>query len=281
MEYYTYLLINPLTDLPFYVGKGKGNRAWSHLKHYDPHNHHKSGTVRKIQKQGLEPIICIVKNNISNTDAKLFETKLINYYGKYINGGILTNIADGGQGGYTGPVSKATSKKLSKANAGIKNSNAKLSILDVINIYKSKETISDLGRFYNIGPAEIRKIKHKKSWRPVTSKLITEPGYHYKNRLEFLNEGELKQEITDIFLDDRPYTDICLYYEMGREKIKKIKDGKIYKEMTKDLVLPEMIFHGITNSERLHIKQSNLSLKDLSQKYGVHLETIRNIKSLV
>ena len=31
-KYYVYALIDPINRLPFYIGKGCGNRAWSHLK---------------------------------------------------------------------------------------------------------------------------------------------------------------------------------------------------------------------------------------------------------
>ena len=39
-NYYVYILINPIDLLPFYVGKGKGNRAYNHLKksHNDSNN---------------------------------------------------------------------------------------------------------------------------------------------------------------------------------------------------------------------------------------------------
>ena len=33
-DYYVYLLVNPITNKIFYVGKGKGNRALQHYKDY-------------------------------------------------------------------------------------------------------------------------------------------------------------------------------------------------------------------------------------------------------
>ena len=32
LRYYVYLLVNPETKTPFYVGKGIGNRVFNHLK---------------------------------------------------------------------------------------------------------------------------------------------------------------------------------------------------------------------------------------------------------
>ena len=31
LKYYVYLLVNPITKSPFYVGKGEGNRVFDHL----------------------------------------------------------------------------------------------------------------------------------------------------------------------------------------------------------------------------------------------------------
>jgi hypothetical protein len=31
LKYYVYLLVNPETNTPFYVGKGEGNRVFDHL----------------------------------------------------------------------------------------------------------------------------------------------------------------------------------------------------------------------------------------------------------
>ena len=37
-KYYLYCLIDPINNLPFYVGKGCGNRAFSHLKNLKNQN---------------------------------------------------------------------------------------------------------------------------------------------------------------------------------------------------------------------------------------------------
>lgn len=179
-----------------------------------------------------------------------------------------------------GMVTKETSKKLSILNAGEKNSNSKLSTKQVIEIFKrSDKTISELSREYLIGCAEIRKIKHKKSWKPVTLNLTGRPGFHFKNRFEFYTKGELEQEISDLFLDDRSLSDLATCYSLGIAKIAKIKNNELYAEITKNLVKPETIYYGLTASNRTSIIQSNKSLKVLANKYGVHLETIRNIKN--
>lgn len=280
-EYYTYMLINPIIDLPFYIGKGKDKRAYSHLLKYDPHNHRKSRTIEKIRKNGKEPVVCILKENISNKQAKDFEIKLINYYGKYNNGGILTNIADGGIGGYTGSVSEKTSEKLSIANAGEKNSNAKLTSMQVKEIYyRSDKTLAELSREYNIGRPEILKIKLKTSWKPVTSLFDKLPGIHYKNRFKFFTDGELKKEIRKIFNDPLTNDALSKKYKLGSLKINNIKKKKIYSKYTHNLILPEdIIYYGMALSIRGEIQSSTLSYKELSKKFNIHVDKIRNIKN--
>ena len=71
---YQYLLEN---GLPYYVGKGKNNRIDVNHKH--------------IALPPAERRI-IVKDNLTNEQAKILEGELITKYGRKIDGGILDNI---------------------------------------------------------------------------------------------------------------------------------------------------------------------------------------------
>lgn len=98
--YYVYELIDPRIDLPFYVGKGKDDRAYFHLSN-DPRlktdNPRKFNKIQKIRKAGLEPKVKIVEYFENENDAYEYEEKLIKKYGryKYDKNGILTNICEG------------------------------------------------------------------------------------------------------------------------------------------------------------------------------------------
>ena len=96
---YVYLLIDPRNNLPFYVGKGHGNRCDFHVseaKYYTKRKSLKLGKIRKLLSLGLLPIIKKVEENVSDEQALDFECLLI---AEIRDLGIpLTNMTDGGDG---------------------------------------------------------------------------------------------------------------------------------------------------------------------------------------
>lgn len=77
MKYYVYQLIDPTSSLPFYIGKGSGNRAWSHNKFKDGNeNSYKDRYIKKLHNLNLEPIVDIIKYFDNETDAYEFEENL-------------------------------------------------------------------------------------------------------------------------------------------------------------------------------------------------------------
>lgn len=82
---------------PFYVGKGKGDRKFSHLKEAqgETTNLKKWRKINKILSLGLEPIINVIVDDIQDEDtAYLIEEEYIIRYGRkgFEPNGILTNI---------------------------------------------------------------------------------------------------------------------------------------------------------------------------------------------
>ncbi len=94
-KYYVYELVDPRSGQPFYVGKGKGDRARTHLTLGKiTNNPRKDCRISEIRRSGYEPKINIVLENLTNDEAYLQEENLIKTYGRfgYDENGILTNI---------------------------------------------------------------------------------------------------------------------------------------------------------------------------------------------
>lgn len=98
--YYTYLLINPNTKLPFYIGKGKNKRCLAHFStDHLSKNSHKTHTIKKLLKDGYSIIVDIVYYSEIESSCLLLEEFLIKSYGRRDNNtGILTNLTNGGDG---------------------------------------------------------------------------------------------------------------------------------------------------------------------------------------
>lgn len=87
-KYYVYLLINPLDNSIFYVGKGKNKRAEGHLKENISGkltNAKKHKTINTIIESGLIPEIVIFDNELEESDAYSIERELITLFKKTIS----------------------------------------------------------------------------------------------------------------------------------------------------------------------------------------------------
>lgn len=109
---YVYVYCNPTTGVPFYVGKGTKDRCLGHIKravngHVDQHNKIKSKMLDDILLSAMLPIIKILVVGDSSYCCAI-ERKLIAIYGRRCDKtGCLSNIAEGGEGGENGGITKA------------------------------------------------------------------------------------------------------------------------------------------------------------------------------
>lgn len=67
LGYYVYLLVNPLDDSIFYVGKGKGKRALAHLQ--DTRRSRKTEVLKRIRSAGMTPEIEILAHGLKDEEA--------------------------------------------------------------------------------------------------------------------------------------------------------------------------------------------------------------------
>ena len=111
IKFYVYLYLDPRKPgkyifssyifeyEPFYVGKGKKDRAYLHLKE-NRQNPHFNRKIKKIQQEtGNNPIIIKYQENLLECNALKLETDMISAIGRHnLNKGPLCNLTNGGEG---------------------------------------------------------------------------------------------------------------------------------------------------------------------------------------
>lgn len=98
-KFYVYILVNPLNNMPFYVGKGSGYRCLVHWANKNKLDSINSRFLMKLDQKGYEPLYCFFGFYDNEKLAYNAEAKLIHKYGRKTKdkGNLLYNI-DGGQG---------------------------------------------------------------------------------------------------------------------------------------------------------------------------------------
>jgi hypothetical protein len=99
MNSYVYTLVDPRSSLPFYVGKGSGERCNAHVveaKYYVKRKSPKLKKIRKLMRLGMEPIVIKLEENVSDKQALDLECLLIAEMRDL--GFKLTNMTEGGDG---------------------------------------------------------------------------------------------------------------------------------------------------------------------------------------
>ena len=118
MNFYTYLYRDPSrNNEPIYVGKGKGDRAFVHLKRCG--NRMFANRLAKMKRNGINPVIEFLCTNVDEELAFLVEAEAIDKYGRRDNGkGTLLNHTNGGDGisGYAHTAE--TKRKIAEAKLG-------------------------------------------------------------------------------------------------------------------------------------------------------------------
>jgi hypothetical protein len=189
--YYTYAWLNEHKK-PFYIGKGKGRRAWQ--KH-----------INLKEAQDLKYTVLILKQNLTEEEAFFHERYMIFVLGrKDLNTGILLNKTSGGQGWdlswneerrnavslfHSGRKrSKETRLKISSAHQGkkitkdhfqkleagkLKKLQKQITVVNIkTKIVKSFKSYKDAASFIGVHSSNVsklanNKIKSLKGWQAV------------------------------------------------------------------------------------------------------------------
>lgn len=114
--YYTYELVDPRCGSVFYVGKGKGDRRFAHVKEARKGaKGRKCDRIRAILAEGAEPTARIVKHYADELEAYAAEAALIDSHGL----ANLTNVSIGGIGCVTPPDPRREARKAVRSCLGI------------------------------------------------------------------------------------------------------------------------------------------------------------------
>jgi hypothetical protein len=176
---YVYSHKNPQNNQVFYIGLGKDNRAWSKKR---------NKFWRDYVKKYGDPIVDIIKDNLSLEEACCLEKELIKKYGRrgYDDKGVLVNRSLGGD------ISAYGSKKSEEAKKLIGNKQKGISKHSDESKQKIRE--SHLGRECN----EIQKQKMRKPRKEGTGKKISDANKGRKSGFKgHKHTEETKQKIVN------------------------------------------------------------------------------------
>lgn len=205
MEYYVYVLLNPLKKgdfnygdyhfdyEPFYIGKGKGKRKTNTLS--EKKNLFKKRVIEKIKLNGLKPILILLKEDLNETDSFKLEKELIIFIGRRdLDTGCLCNFTNGGEGSSGIIQSEETKKKRKESllpyRAYFKTEEFSLKMKEV-----AKERIKN--KDY-IDKMKILSEKYKGSGNPMFGKSTSDKqkesvkNAHLSGKINISEEGKRK-----------------------------------------------------------------------------------------
>ncbi len=204
LGYYVYLYINPIDNSIFYVGKGRGNRAFSHLS--DPSESRKVNTIKTIRAHGKEPRIEILVHGLQDEKAALqIEAATIDLLG-------IDNLTNHVRGWESGIVGRMGIKQLSALYDNKPTTIYEPAILVRINrlyhygisdseLYEATRGVWRLGDRRNkaelgfaIYMGIVREVYRIQEWFPAgTTKYSTRTDIKIHGRWEFV--GEVAEDI--------------------------------------------------------------------------------------
>jgi len=79
LGYYVYLYLDPVTNLPLYVGKGRGTRILSHLRADGDCD--KGMAMCRLRESGQQPVLKFIRYGLTDTEALLVESAVIDIIG--------------------------------------------------------------------------------------------------------------------------------------------------------------------------------------------------------
>jgi group I intron endonuclease len=193
---------------PYYIGKGKGKRAFSTSRRVAP-------------RPGDTNFVVFVQEGLTEEEAFALEKYCIKLYGRLDTGtGILRNLTDGGEGASGSVASEDTRRKLSKALLGNRRRFGKPHTQEA----KDKVSRSLLGNRRSVGRLHTQETKDKMSLSRIGKNHTQESRMKMsQSRLKYLYE--LIDPAGEVYVTDN-LKDFAKQYGLHQSALQQMVNGK-------------------------------------------------------
>jgi hypothetical protein len=208
---YVYVYSDPRNREAFYIGKGRGNRAFSHLEEKGEAD--KTSRIAAIRKSGAEPRIDILRYGMTNEESSLVEAAVIDFVG-------LSRLANAIRGNHRTSLGRVSSKDLvTLLTAKLANIKHRVVLIVINRLYRSDMTAEELYEatrgIWKIGPKRnkaefamavyqgiVREVYKIRRWLPAgTFKYKTRDSRGFKGSGRWEFEGEVAHDVRDRYID--------------------------------------------------------------------------------
>lgn len=171
-------------------------------------------------------------------------------------------------------------KRYAQIVSGENNPNSKFTNQQVLEIYHSTDTIDHLAKKYNVIRYNIITIKRKIYYRSVTKDIKELPGCSDSDLYGKGNGFPLPIDlIENVFYDTGDYNYFWEKYKITSTVVRSIKNRKSFKKITGRLGTPGQVRrYGLTRDMVESIYNATGTNSEISEKFGIHYNTVRNIK---
>jgi hypothetical protein len=193
---------------PYYIGKGKNNRAYSSSRRGAP--------VAKDKN-----FVVFIQEGLTEEEAFALERYCIKLYGRIDTGtGILRNLTDGGEGASGSVVKENTRRKLSQALLGNRRRFGKPHTQEA----KEKVSKSLLGNKRSVGRVHSEETRKKMS-QAHTGKYHTQASRRKMSQFSLKYLYELIDPDGEVYVTDN-LTDFAEQYELHQSALQQLVNGK-------------------------------------------------------